>query len=233
MKPLRRKSCWRLRSRRLCCGTILFAYLLAVFGVPVPAASARSQQGGYICQQGACGCQSASECWTGCCCFTPEQRWAWAKRHHIVPPPNAEKPTGPGWESPRQREAAKPKPACCVKSSGQKSPQPASSSSPAPTSARGNHETPKKQTAAQTALAKAAKASKSTGQGVRWQVSIAAQKCRGSAAAWISVDAALPFVPPYRWLPSWPYHHSLPITHLPAFLLTADLMDPPPRQDAF
>ncbi len=40
----------------------------------------------YPCQGGLCGCRTARQCWTSCCCRTPAQRTAWAKARNIVPP---------------------------------------------------------------------------------------------------------------------------------------------------
>lgn len=67
---------------------------------------------------------------------------------------------------------------------------------------------------------------------VRWVVGISAQKCRGGATQWLSADAALPMQAPLTWQPSWPYCHSLPITHEHPFAIAADVLDPPPRLEA-
>ncbi|MBS0190715.1 MAG: hypothetical protein U0573_02335 [Phycisphaerales bacterium] len=40
----------------------------------------------YPCEDHACGCASAAECWAHCCCHTPRQRLAWAIRHGVRPP---------------------------------------------------------------------------------------------------------------------------------------------------
>lgn len=40
----------------------------------------------YPCQNSACGCKSAMQCWTSCCCNSPAQRLAWAKKHRVTPP---------------------------------------------------------------------------------------------------------------------------------------------------
>jgi len=33
-----------------------------------------------------CGCRSAEQCWRGCCCFTNQQKVAWAKAEGVAPP---------------------------------------------------------------------------------------------------------------------------------------------------
>src|ERR1700722_3615938 len=92
--------------RRFAAALALFAYLAAALGYPLPASFAnhkdRSQP--FPCQDHACGCQSAEQCWSGCCCFTPEERWAWAESHHVEPPAYAEKPSPKGWRTVRLRD---------------------------------------------------------------------------------------------------------------------------------
>ena len=67
---------------------------------------------------------------------------------------------------------------------------------------------------------------------LRWMIGISAQKCRGGATTWLNAAPALPMQAPLCWLPSWPYCHSLPITHEHPFVLSMDLLDPPPRSQA-
>jgi hypothetical protein len=101
-------------TRRLCAAATLVCYVLTAFGVPLPAAPVRKGSVPFICQSRACGCQSAEQCWSGCCCFTPEQRWAWARQQHVEPPDYAEAPRSGGWQSARKRDGdAKPVKACC------------------------------------------------------------------------------------------------------------------------
>ncbi len=40
----------------------------------------------FPCQGCSCGCKSARQCWTSCCCQTPRQRLAWAKKNGVTPP---------------------------------------------------------------------------------------------------------------------------------------------------
>ncbi len=68
-------------------------YLAASLGVlPSPAFVARwigrFQSGGerFPCEGGSCGCASAKECWSSCCCTTEVERLAWAIRNNIEPP---------------------------------------------------------------------------------------------------------------------------------------------------
>lgn len=40
----------------------------------------------YPCDDHACGCVTASECWLHCCCHTHQQRLNWAAAHGVRPP---------------------------------------------------------------------------------------------------------------------------------------------------
>src|SRR5262249_28876986 len=82
----------------------LVAYLLATLGLPLPAAARKPDDQPFPCQDHPCGCRTAEQCWTACCCFTPEQRWAWAREHHINPPAYAEKPATGGSPTTRLRD---------------------------------------------------------------------------------------------------------------------------------
>ena len=47
----------------------------------------------FPCQNCPCGCKSAEQCWAACCCFTPAERFAWAKKKGVTPPSYAHRPT--------------------------------------------------------------------------------------------------------------------------------------------
>jgi hypothetical protein len=40
----------------------------------------------FPCQHCACGCKSAEQCWKNCCCFSPTEKAAWAKKNGVTPP---------------------------------------------------------------------------------------------------------------------------------------------------
>jgi len=40
----------------------------------------------FPCQHSTCGCKTARQCWTSCCCRSPEQRIAWAEKNGVTPP---------------------------------------------------------------------------------------------------------------------------------------------------
>jgi hypothetical protein len=64
----------------------LAAYVISVVGVPVSTRVVRDRDVPFPCQDHACGCHSAAECWEHCCCFTPGQRLAWCREHGVAPP---------------------------------------------------------------------------------------------------------------------------------------------------
>jgi hypothetical protein len=88
-----RISRWRRRFGGLAVGIVtLLAYVCASFPV-LPSAQwlyrASPWHERFPCEDHACGCMSAEECWNHCCCMTPEQRLAWAEANHVQPPPSA------------------------------------------------------------------------------------------------------------------------------------------------
>ncbi len=44
----------------------------------------------FPCENCACGCASAHECWTACCCHSTPERLAWAIREGVEPPESVE-----------------------------------------------------------------------------------------------------------------------------------------------
>src|SRR5208282_2869063 len=70
----------------------LFSHLVVTLGFPLPipkAAAAKDASRPFPCQNHSCGCLTADECWKGdCCCFTLEQKLAWAEANGTEPPPH-------------------------------------------------------------------------------------------------------------------------------------------------
>jgi hypothetical protein len=88
-----RRLLLRPPGRRLTAGLALVAYLVVAAGVPVPAFPRKDTSVPFPCQDLACGCRSAEQCWRHCCCFTAAEHWAWARARGIEPPPYATKPS--------------------------------------------------------------------------------------------------------------------------------------------
>ena len=67
-------------------GIMIVGYVAATFGYPL--ASSRKTRDGrpFPCQFHLCGCETADECWDHCCCYSVEQKLAWAAKFDVVPP---------------------------------------------------------------------------------------------------------------------------------------------------
>lgn len=65
----------------------LAIYGLAMTGVPaLHSLPHRSSGPGFPCQDHACGCRTAEQCWRDCCCFSIAERVAWSRTHGVEPP---------------------------------------------------------------------------------------------------------------------------------------------------
>lgn len=74
---------------------LLGVYLVASFGVlPSPRVIGGwfGQLSGerYPCEDCGCGCASAKECWTHCCCHSEHERLIWAIENGVLPPKGVE-----------------------------------------------------------------------------------------------------------------------------------------------
>ncbi len=191
MATTRRKTFWRRLRQRLWVAVSLLAYLAASLGFPLPA-PARHKPGGqpFPCQDHPCGCQSAEQCWTHCCCLTPEQHWEWARRHHVEPPAYATRPDPRGWRTmPRRgrdegagvettcpdcaREKDTARPCCGDGDCCRPTPAPA----PAPESPPPDE------------------------GGAHWALGLSALRCQGLATLWVGGGAVLPPPPRPAWAP--------------------------------
>jgi hypothetical protein len=76
-----------------CVATIL-AIVVAASGVRLPLGARGDER--FPCESCLCGCVSAIECWSNCCCHTPEERARWALANGVMVP---------SWDA-RGREAA-------------------------------------------------------------------------------------------------------------------------------
>lgn len=76
--------------RRLLSAIVLAVFMMASMGlIPNPAALVHWFGGTaerHPCEGHSCGCASVHDCWTQCCCHTPEHRLAWAIREGVQPP---------------------------------------------------------------------------------------------------------------------------------------------------
>jgi len=88
--PLRRITTW----------LAILGYLLVASGLPLPLGgvastatdgaaakrlAAKDRSRPFPCMDKACGCATADQCFTSCCCNTPAETLAWARAHQVEP----------------------------------------------------------------------------------------------------------------------------------------------------
>jgi hypothetical protein len=204
---------FRFPVRNLGVGLALVAYLAASLGfaLPIPTRKPRGQP--FPCQDHACGCRSAEECWRHCCCFSPTERLAWSQAQGIDPPAYAEKPPTGGWRNLPIREQAGPSSvkkscggSCC--SPGE---VPANSPSAGPGWCGGT-----------------ACSNPPTEQRPLNRSGISPLRCQGLATTWISLGTVPP-TPPLEWFLLLSFREKL--AHLDLLAGTVPLPPPehPPR----
>ena len=118
--PLRRITTW----------LAILGYVLVASGLPLPlgvvapaaSGSAAAQRIAgkdrsrpFPCMDKACGCATAEQCFTSCCCNTPAETLAWAKAHQIEPAVLLALENRVSREERDRLNVAKatPEPACC------------------------------------------------------------------------------------------------------------------------
>jgi hypothetical protein len=202
----------RNRGRRLrwalFSSVALASYFIAAIGLPVPEPLALAEGTGqpYPCQNHRCGCLNAEQCWTHCCCFTPDQKLAWARANGVRPPNWAEEIRTSGWNTPRLRDKQQSKTCCHCAGCGSDSTRDASAP---PESARvdnGKKRSP-----------------------FGWILSVSAAGCRGLATLWLTLGGVTGPPPVARWQPDLRACERMsPLDLRPCSLEHAPLT-PPPR----
>lgn len=74
------------RRRRGLATLVLVAYGLGLGFIFLPILPEKSTEIPFPCQNHACGCCSAEQCWKACYCFTKEQKIAWAEANDVPIP---------------------------------------------------------------------------------------------------------------------------------------------------
>lgn len=98
-------------ARRLIAGPLLLWLALLQFPLPMraPATVDKDTSVAHPCMHRACGCATASQCWTSCCCTTRQERITWARKNLGRVP--AELATAKDEQSPARACCSKKKPA--------------------------------------------------------------------------------------------------------------------------
>jgi hypothetical protein len=188
MWPARTQRCRSLRARRLCVAVVLVAYCVTALGVPISAAVEKDHSQPFPCQDHACGCRTADDCWGQCCCFPPGERLAWASSRGLQVPPQAIRLSN-GWDArptPFRPAAERERAGCHFCSEDQ-----SATSLPVRTDSDPAHECPDGGRACQDQLPSedsAIEPSPTRG----WVTGVAALRCRGVSTLWVSAGAVLP-----------------------------------------
>ena len=178
------------RSRRLLTVVSLVFYLASVWGYPLPQAATDDHSVPFPCQDHRCGCVSAEQCWTSCCCFSPAERIAWAQQHEVTIPEHvqlalrAEEHT----EHDHDHDACEAGEVCLAESPGHKH-----------GACCGGHE----HEPADTERACANCTPPESGTSVGWVSAFEARKCRGLSTLWIVSGAAIPTAIESLWEFDW------------------------------
>jgi hypothetical protein len=194
---------WRLQRCRVYGSLALAAYLVAAVGIPVTKNPGKDRSQPFPCQDHACGCRTAADCWHHCCCFSPEEKLAWARSHHVEPPANAEQPAAQGWYTVRLRDQEATRCTHCdhcaaSASCCQSDEQPPASPSPRPA---GRH----------------------------WLPGLKALQCQGLNTLWVMGGTVLPAPQPTTWNPYLSPIGWLALPDRDALSLSLTPLDPPPR----
>ncbi len=78
----------RLSQRQITSILLLAGFVAALLPIPListPPNIGKDLSRPFPCQNRPCGCQSAAQCKKKCCCFSDEQKLAWAKRNGVDP----------------------------------------------------------------------------------------------------------------------------------------------------
>ena len=177
------------RSRRWITALALLAYVASVVGYPLPLPAGDQQRDTstpYPCQDHACGCNSAAQCWESCCCYTPAERLAWVRQHGVQLP----SATLAALTIAAENENESSTKSCC-----QRQAKPAANASCNPCSEAATCED----------RHDSANESPEAAGGIRfnWINAVQAQKCQGLTTLWLVSGANLPVEIRDLWQFDW------------------------------
>jgi hypothetical protein len=100
----KRKTLWRCLARKLCAALTLLAYVTTAAGLPISQLPPKDRSQPFPCMDHACGCRSAEDCRRHCCCYSAEEKQAWARTHGLESPCCGEPQPARGWNNVRLRD---------------------------------------------------------------------------------------------------------------------------------
>lgn len=203
----------------------LAGYLAVALGFPVarPVAKDRSQL--FPCMDRPCGCLSAEQCFDHCCCFTDEQKVAWAEAHRVQLPERVVRRVQARRATPASRTAGRQNGSCCARRPAAAPPACGHDACPVPEG---------EARVADCCRREATPAGQPPGENRRpgrlgWVLGSEVLGCQGMSVLWLSWGAVLP---PDQWNLSRPdpplADWLVPQSHSPRRVFQA-VATPPPR----
>lgn len=190
-----------LTARRGCVLFALAGFLAGTIGVPVPVLpSGKDLSRPFPCMHRRCGCQTADQCWKGCCCFTNQEKLAWAAKHGVEPPAYV------AAAAKREASPSEKGKSCCAIGGEEESCCAKNSASEAPAS-----------TAEQTTA------------GVEWVLAASARKCQGHAELWLALGAVSPPPAPFDLFLDWSPCGTVCLDLPRLQSVSSEIAAPPPR----
>lgn len=163
----------------------LVGYVLSVIGYPVPSVEfevAHTGGGAFPCQHHQCGCATAQQCWSSCCCFSRDEQVAWAKANHVALPEEFTLASLVAEHTAKR--------SCCDEHDEHEH----------GVACQHEHNVP---TAADHSQADAAVAHAAPPTTIKWVHGLAARKCRGQSTDWIASGAVMPLPLGPAWEFEW------------------------------
>jgi len=102
--------------RRATAFSTVLALSVCSLGLPLPVRVVKEFSEPFPCMDCPCSCGTADRCWEDCCCYSPEEKLAWAREHGVIPPATLlAKLAEPACCEQRQVASccARAKPSCC------------------------------------------------------------------------------------------------------------------------
>lgn len=191
----------RLLPRRLVVLATILGSLLLTTPVPFPRLPLDLRGGEFPCAGCGCGCRSAADCFSHCCCFSPSELLAWAREHGMRPTAallarvETTAPTAPPVPPSPEDSACCSEEACgldcggaCCTSEGCGERQVACCEAKAAADEpdRGHESEP---------------APREPAADTSWAHTLAAGRCQGFLSAWVGGHEIAPARPPSAWRP--------------------------------
>jgi hypothetical protein len=214
-----RNISWRRFTYRSVACVALVGYLAAAIGFPLPRLPQKDHSRPFPCQDHPCGCQTAEQCWRHCCCFSPEERFVWARAHDVEPPSYAERSAAGGWQTARLCDGV-----VCTHCGDRQGCQPASG--PVQKSCYAKHKDVEPCGAQESSHRSGAKPR--VPACVPWLLGVTAMGCQGATNLWLCMGAVLPPIP-LTWTESFLPADWLCNRNASSVLLPSIPPEPPPR----